>query len=165
MANPRLLRAPRTDLGAFLAKAGSAIKRRSLVFVVSDFVGVPGWDRALGVLNRRHETLGVRLVDPMDQAMPDLGLLPFEDAESGEQLFVDTGDRRFRKRFAEAAQASETALMEGFVGAGCDVLELSTGDDLVDAIRRFADLRKGMRAAASGGGMPTHLTPAMEAAP
>jgi uncharacterized protein (DUF58 family) len=157
LSNPRLLRAPKTDIGQFLAKAGGVIKRRSLVFVVSDFVSAAGWERGLAWLNRRHEVLAVRLIDPMDGAMPDIGLLPFEDAETGEQLFVDTGDRGFRRRFAAVAEAHEAAVFEAFSAAGSDVLELSTGDDLVDAIRRFADLRKGRRGV---GAMPEHLVPA-----
>ena len=160
MANPRLLRAPKTDIGTFLGKALGAIKRRSLVFVVSDFVSAPGWEKGLSMLTRRHELLAVRLVDPLDNALPDIGMLPFEDAESGEQVFVDTGDRGFRQRFVAAAQRHEDALFGAYAAAGCDVLELSTGDDLVDAILRFVDLRKTHRTLSSGGTVPPHLAPA-----
>jgi uncharacterized protein (DUF58 family) len=164
MANPRLLRAPQTDIGVFLNKAMGAIRRRSLLFVLSDFISAPGWERGLAMLTRRHELLAVRLIDPLDTALPDIGLLPFEDAESGEQLFVDTGDRRFRARFAAAAQAHEAALFDAYSRAGCDVLELSTGDDLVDAIRRFADLRKAQSTLSGGGLVPEHLTSGLRAA-
>jgi uncharacterized protein (DUF58 family) len=160
MANPRLLRAPKTDIGTFLGKALGAIKRRSILFVLSDFVSAPGWEKGLSMLTRRHELLAVRLIDPLDNALPDIGMLPFEDAESGEQVFVDTGDRGFRQRFVAAAQQHEDALFSAYAAAGCDVLELSTGDDLVDAIRRFADLRKAQRALSGGGTVPAHLTPA-----
>src|SRR5262249_42727691 len=128
LRNPRLLRTPRTDLTTLLNRASGIVKRRSLVFVVSDFIGVPRWERALGMLARRHEVLAVRLIDPLDVALPDLGMLPFEDAETGEQLFVDTGDPLFRKRFVAEAERQEAALFEAFGMAGCDVLELSTGD-------------------------------------
>ncbi len=80
-----------------------------------------------------------------------------------------TGDRRFRARFAAAAQQHEDALFEAYAKAGCDVLELSTSDDLVEAIRRFADLRKAQRTLSGGGLVPEHLTsglrPAEAAAP
>ena len=112
------------------------------------------------MLTRRHELLAVRLVDPLDNALPDIGMLPFEDAESGEQVFVDTSDRKFRERFVAAAQQHEDALFAAYGAAGCDVLELSTGDDLVDAIRRFADLRKAQRTLSGGGTVPAHLAPA-----
>ncbi len=150
MANPRLLRAPKTDIGLFLNRALGAIKRRSLLFVISDFVSAPGWERGLSMLTRRHEMLAVRLIDPLDTVLPDLGILPFEDAESGEQLFVDTSDRGFRQRFRAEEERNEAALFAAYAAAGCDVLELSTGDDLVDAIRRFADLRKAQRTPGGG---------------
>jgi uncharacterized protein (DUF58 family) len=163
ISNPRLLRAPRTDLGVFLTKTLGVLKRRSLVFAISDFVSAPGWERPLSMLARRHELLAVRLIDPLDTMLPDVGVLPFEDSESGEQVFVDTGDRRFRARFLAEAQRNEDHLFAGYAAAGCDVLELSTGDDLVDAIRRFADLRKAQRALSGGGSMPGHLGGAVAA--
>ncbi|HTJ58482.1 MAG TPA: DUF58 domain-containing protein [Devosiaceae bacterium] len=149
-SRPRLLRAPQTDLGAFLWRSAQAIKRRSLVFVISDFISKPGWQKALSLVGRRHEAVAVRLVDPLDMALPDLGLLSFQDSETGEQLFVDTTDKRFRRRFVAEAERTEEALMAALADAGLDVLELSTGDDLADAILRFADLRK-MQARVSGG--------------
>src|SRR5690349_20332631 len=102
--------------------------------------------------------LAVRLYDPLEMDLPDLGMVVVQDAETGEQLFVDTHDRRFRKRFALLAEEREKRLRAAFVNAGVDALELSTGDDLVDSILRFADLRKQRsRLAAGGGALPTHL--------
>jgi uncharacterized protein (DUF58 family) len=69
----------------------------------------------------------------------------FQDAETGEQVFVDTHDGRFRKRFMDAAEKREAAVRESLVNAGVDALELSTGADLVDTVMRFADLRKRKR--------------------
>jgi uncharacterized protein (DUF58 family) len=155
--NPRLLHTPRTDISQFIGRAFTALKRRSLVFVVSDFISAPGWDKALLALTRRHEVLAVRLIDPVDGAMPDVGMLQFEDAETGETVFVDTGDAGFRRRYEDAAEQNEAALLEAFTAAGTDALELSTEDDLVDAIRRFADLKKMQRALNSGVAMPAHL--------
>jgi uncharacterized protein (DUF58 family) len=142
LAFPRLLRAPQTDLGAFLKRAMSSIKRRSVVFVVSDFISVAGWEAAVSALNQRHEALAVRIVDPLEMALPDIGLLAFQDAESGEQVFVDTTDRGFRRRFATEAGQWEEKMASAFARAGMDVLELSTEDDLLDAVLRFAGMRK-----------------------
>lgn len=153
ISQPRLLRAPATDLGAFLGRVQSIVRRRSLVFVVSDFISSPGWERPLFALQTRNETIAVRLTDPMDTALPGIGMTVFEDAETGEQLFVDTGDIGFRRRFAAAAEAREAMLMDAFGQAGADVLELSTADDLVDAILRFSDLRR-TSARATGSAMP-----------
>ena len=79
----------------FLQRRRSAmIPRRSLVFVVSDFISAPGWDEPLALLAQRHEVLAVRLYDPLEMELPDLGMVVVQDAETGEQLFVDTHDRR-----------------------------------------------------------------------
>ena len=99
----------------------------------------------------------MRLYDPLEMDLPDLGLLMMSDAETGEQLFVDTHDRAFRKRFAAVAERHEKELRSAFSQAGVDALELSTNDDLVDAILRFADLRKRRSRLAAGGSLPQHL--------
>ncbi len=139
---PRLRRSPQTDLAVLLASAFHAIRRRSLVFVVSDFFSIPGWGRPLGLLSRRHEVLAVRLLDPRETALPDIGPAFFEDAETGEQLYFDTHHAGFRRRFLEAAARRERDLAEAFRSAGVEVLTLLTEEDLVRAILRFAMLRR-----------------------
>ena len=146
-----------TDLGQLLAAGAHMMQRRSLVFVVSDFYSLPGWEKRLGQLAQRHEIVAVRLHDPLEASLPDLGMLVVQDAETGEQVFVDTHDRGFRKRFTAAAERRERALRAAFRESGVDALELSTDDDLIDAIRRFADLRKRRSRLAAGGSMPKHL--------
>jgi uncharacterized protein (DUF58 family) len=139
-----------------LQTAFALVKRRSLVFVVSDFVTRPGWEEALAHLAQRHEVIAVRLYDPLEMELPDLGLVTIQDAETGEQVLVDTHDRRFRKRFAFIAEQREKALRAAFRQAGVDALELSTGDELIDAVLRFADLRK-RRSQLASGSLPSHL--------
>jgi uncharacterized protein (DUF58 family) len=117
---------------------------------VSDFISEPGWEKPLGQLAQRHEVVAVRLLDPLELELPDLGLIPIRDAETGEQLLVDTHDPGFRKRFARIAAQREAELRQTLARAGVDTLELATDDDLVDAIMRFADLRK-RRSRLSGG--------------
>jgi uncharacterized protein (DUF58 family) len=146
-----------TDLGQLLRTAYTMAPRRSLMFVVSDFISAPGWAEPLAHLAQRHDVVAVRLYDPLEMELPDLGMLVVQDAETGEQLFVDTHDRGFRRRFEAAAKARETELRAAFGNAGVDALELSTHDDLVDAILRFADLRKRRTQLATGGGLPPHL--------
>lgn len=131
-----------TDLGRFLRDAVGVLPRRSLVFVVSDFISEPGWGEALGRLSQRHEVVAVRLYDPLEFSLPDLGLVVMQDAETGEQLLVDTHDRGFRKRFQAAAAKREAMLQEAFAHAGIDVLELATDDDLFDSVLRFVELRR-----------------------
>jgi uncharacterized protein (DUF58 family) len=147
LGQPRLDGAPPTDLKPLLDAANQAIKRRSLVVIVSDFISEPGWDRSLELLQRRHEVLAVRLVDPRETELPDVGPIIMEDAETGEQLYVDTGDAQFRRRFKEAADLREKQINEAFRRAGVEAVSLSTDDDLVRAIVRMAMLRRRRRTA------------------
>jgi uncharacterized protein (DUF58 family) len=155
-ARPQLARSSGTRLEDLLHSGFSIVKRRSLVFVVSDFISAPGWAKPLALLSRRHEVIAVRVYDPLEMELPDIGLFVMQDAETGEQLFIDTHDRGFRKRFAVLAQRRETELRAAFRDAGVDALELATDDELADAILRFADLRK-RRTQLARGTLPAHL--------
>lgn len=138
---PRLPAASFTDLSLLLTAALNGIKQRSLLFVVSDFISAPGWERSLKLLSRRHEVLAIRLWDPWEQELPDVGLLVLQDAETGEQVTVDTSDRRFREAYKMLTHQRETELAQMFRCAGVEPLSLSTQEDLVQAIVRFAMLR------------------------
>jgi uncharacterized protein (DUF58 family) len=131
-----------TSLAELLKTAAGLITRRSLVFVVSDFISQPGWQDALARLARRHEVVAVRLWDPMEMALPDVGLVTVEDAETGEQLFIDASDPAFRERYAAIAEQQEAELMAGLSRSGADVVELATDDDLLQALLRLSDLRR-----------------------
>ena len=146
-----------TDLAVLLETALSVLKRRSVVFVVSDFVSPAGWVAPLRQLVARHEVLAVRLFDPLELALPDVGLLVMQDAETGEQLVVDTHDGGFRERFVAAAEERDATTRAMLRQAGVDTLELATDDDLVEAIVRFSDLRRRRSQLAAGGGLPAHL--------
>ena len=143
---PKLPHAPLTDLTKLLTAAYNAIKRRSLIFVISDFISAPGWDKPLNLLSRRHEVLCVRLTDPRETDLPDIGVVVMEDAETGQQLYIDTHDRKFRERFRQAAERRDEELNGAFHRAGVDTLPLSTEDDLVRSIVRFAAMRKQRKA-------------------
>jgi uncharacterized protein (DUF58 family) len=156
LARPVPAGAAATDLRELFEAALRVLKRRCLVFVISDFISAPGWAEPLTLLARRHEVVAVRLFDPLEMELPDLGLLAIRDSETGEQVWVDTHDRRFRRRFAAAAERRERELRAAFQRAGVDALELSTEDDIVDAIMRFAELRKQRRRWAQGK-LPGHL--------
>ena len=143
-----------TNLRDLLIAGQRIVRRRSSVFVISDFISAPGWEAALAQLSMRHEVTAVRLFDPLEMDLPDLGLVTMRDAETGEQIVVDTHDRGFRERFAAAAQRREAALLEALARAGVDTLELATNGDLMDAILRFADLRKQRSRLANWSGKP-----------
>ena len=146
---PRLTRAPQTDLSVLLESALRVIGRRSLLFVISDFLSVTGWDKPLTMLTHTHEILAVKLSDPRESELPDVGAIVFEDAETGEQLFLDTHDHGFRKRFAEAARRRREDLDRLLARRGVEMLPLSTEGDMARDIVRFAIEHAQRRAAPS----------------
>ena len=152
-----------TVLADLLKAADGILRRRSLVFVVSDFISAPGWEQALARLARRHEVVAVRVFDPAEMELPDVGLATVEDAETGEQLLIDAGDPAFRERYAAIAQQHEEALLQGLLKSGADALELATDDDLLDALLRFADLRRQRARLKVPGRFPAHFKRAVAA--
>jgi uncharacterized protein (DUF58 family) len=145
-----------TDLKALLTTAQPIIKHRSVFLLVSDFITTPGWGRSLADLSRRHDVVAFRLSDPMESRLPDIGVVVMQDAETGEQLLVDTHDRAFRKRYAQAAEAREAQLRTALADAGVDCLELTTEEPIDEALVRFTHLRKRRRQLGSGA-LPRHL--------
>src|SRR5829696_1541959 len=99
-----------TDLTGVLESAVGGIRRRSLVVVVSDFITAPGWERPLLRLTERHEVVAIRLLDPREYELPDAGVIVVQDAETGEQLVVDSSDAEFRRRLREAGEHREAEL-------------------------------------------------------
>ena len=126
-----------------LLNAGAvAARRRALIFVVSDFLAGSGWETSMRRLNTRHEVIGIRVVDSQESTLPDAGLVVVQDAETGEQMTVDTGDVAFRERFHAAAAAREAALKATATRAGIDLFPISTEDDLSTSLLRMAATRK-----------------------
>ena len=131
-----------TRLHELLHSVAGQVRRRSMVLVVSDFFTDTGWEKPLGQLAMRHDVVAVRLVDPLEQSLPDLGMIPVQDAETGDVLMVDTHDAGFRRRFAQLAAKREDTLRATLARAGVDTLELSTADPMLDALLRFMDMRR-----------------------
>lgn len=144
-----------TRLDDLLRGAALNLRQRSTVFVVSDFISEPGWEQALGALSQHHDVVAVRLLDPLELSLPDMGLVNLRDAETGEELLVDTHDSGFRQRFARIAAQREASLRESLTHTGVDTLELSTDDDLATAVLRYLDLRR--RRQSLRAGLPRHL--------
>jgi uncharacterized protein (DUF58 family) len=152
-ARPAAAAAGATRLADLIDRARPSIRRRSTVFVVSDFISEAGWEAPLSRLAQRHDVVAVRLYDPLEMTLPELGLVLMQDAETGEQLFVDTGARGFRERFEAAAQRREAELRSALARAGVDTLELATDADLADAILAFVDARR-QRSRMAAGALP-----------
>lgn len=131
-----------TTLAPMLTAAAGIIQRRSLVFVVSDFLSDPGWDVALRRLATRHDIVAIRIVDPQEEALPNAGLVVVQDAETGEQMTVDTANPRFRQRFIDAAEEREATIAATAARAGVDLFDISTSDDLARSLLAMVEKRK-----------------------
>ncbi|MFI7640035.1 DUF58 domain-containing protein [Nonomuraea sp. NPDC049400] len=123
-----------TDLAEMLDAAGRLARRRALIVVLSDFIGEGDWERSLQRLARRHEVVALRIVDTADDVLPEAGLIVVEDAETGEQLVVDSADPLLRVRFREAVDARDARLTAGMRRAGVPVHRIDTDRDLAEAL-------------------------------
>jgi uncharacterized protein (DUF58 family) len=131
-----------TDLAAMLHLAAATARRRALVFVISDFFGDGDWVSGLTRLGQRHEVVAIRIVDPAELDLPDLGLVLVEDAETGEQLLADTSDPLFRERLAAEVAARERAVAQGIRRAAVTGYRIRTDHDLVRALIGMVRLAK-----------------------
>ncbi len=122
-----------TDLAAMLDTVAS-LARRCLVVVISDFIGTGEWERPLIRLAHRNDVVALRVVDGADDALPEVGLIVVEDAETGEQLLVDSGDPWFRARFRDGVDEREAGLRSGMRRAGVPLHRVDTGSDLVETL-------------------------------
>ncbi|MBF8184525.1 DUF58 domain-containing protein [Nonomuraea sp. K274] len=123
-----------TDLAEMLDAAGRLARRRALIVVLSDFIGDGDWERSLQRLARRHEVVALRIVDTADDVLPEAGLIVVEDAETGEQLVVDSADPLLRVRFRAAVDARDARLTAGMRRAGVPVHRIDTDRDLAEAL-------------------------------
>jgi uncharacterized protein (DUF58 family) len=134
-----------TDLAGALRAVGGMARRRSLVVVVCDLLTAPGWQRELALLGRRHDLVVIQIVDRREFDLPAVGAIYVEDAETGEQIFVDTDDQDFRARLRQMAGARQAELAAAVRSAGTDLFPVATDEDLVRALARIAELRRRRR--------------------
>ncbi|MEX5635184.1 DUF58 domain-containing protein [Parafrankia sp. FMc2] len=123
-----------TDVAAMLAGTARLARRRSLVVVISDFIGTGEWDRPLLQLAHRHDVVALRVVDPADDDLPDAGLVLVEDAETGEQILIDSSDPLLRSRLGDAVAEREADLAAGMRRAGVPLHRIDTGRDLLSSL-------------------------------
>jgi uncharacterized protein (DUF58 family) len=123
-----------TDLHAGLEALVRVSRRRSIAFVVSDFYDTD-YERALALASAKHDVVPVVLVDPRDEALPDVGLASFEDLESGQSIVVDTGDPRVRAWYAAAMRKIAQSRRTMFHKLGLDSVEIETGGSFVRPLR------------------------------
>jgi uncharacterized protein (DUF58 family) len=123
-----------TNLAAMLDAVDKLASRRALVVVISDFIGDGDWGRSLLRLVPRHEVVALRIVDAADDELPDVGLAVIEDAETGEQLVVDSGDPLLRARLRAGVEERDARLDAGMRRAGVPMHRIGTDADLATAL-------------------------------
>ncbi len=132
---------PGTNLRAGLDFVSRVLRRRAIVFLLSDFHDT-GFVKALRRAARRHDLIAVCQGDPLEERLPSVGLLEVQDAETGQTLLIDTSDAAFPAAFAGGAQARRAAVRQLVNAAGADWLDVSTDGSHLDALLRFFRLRE-----------------------
>lgn len=126
----------RTAMTPAIEYLGRVLGRRSVIFLISDFLD-DGYEAALQTLARRHEVIALTLIDPLDEVLPDLGLIEMEDVERGGRLLVDTGDARTRESYAERARARALRRQDTLARAGVDEIAIRLDRDAVDPVSAY----------------------------
>ncbi len=127
-----------TDIKMALEKVNQMLKRRSIIFLVSDFLADPqSYQKALAITNRRHDVIAVDLHDPMESDLKDVGLLTLEDPETGEIAWVDTGSRTWREAFHQRVLQLENGKSRVLRRANVDHITIGTDEDYTAPLTTF----------------------------
>ncbi|HET7422836.1 MAG TPA: DUF58 domain-containing protein [Gemmatimonadales bacterium] len=132
-----------TDLARALTELEPVLRRRAVIFLLSDFLAA-GYGPALARLARRHDVIGVQVADPRERELPDVGLVTLWDPETGAWRIVNTGDALVRRRFRDRAETWDRELIGTFSESGADLLRLETGEPYADALIAFFRRRERM---------------------
>jgi uncharacterized protein (DUF58 family) len=131
-----------TDIKMALDTVNQLLKRRSIVFLVSDFIDDPEYySKPLAMTNRKHDVIAIDLHDPLEAEIADVGVLALEDAESGELVWLDTSDPAWRQLFARHTSRFETAKRRTLASAGVDRVAIRTDQDYAKALTIFFQKR------------------------
>jgi uncharacterized protein (DUF58 family) len=130
-----------TDPTLALDYLNKIVTRRAVVFFISDFQA-PDFSHALAVSGRRHDFIAIQIQDEREEVLPNIGIITLEDAETGEQIEINTGDRATRRRFSEEADEQRTALWRTLRRNNVDAIALRTGQDYLPALRTFFKQRE-----------------------
>ena len=133
-----------TRIGEAVDEITRVVRKRSVLFVVSDFMDT-GWERSLSVARGRHDVIPVVVRDAAEESLPAVGLIELEDPETGETVAVDTSDRGVRARFAAAAAEERAALQQSFRRMRMDAVEVQTGGDFVKPLAEVFRRREARR--------------------
>jgi uncharacterized protein (DUF58 family) len=122
-----------TDIGQALRYMTNMIKKRSIAFVISDFMS-DGFEDALKIANRKHDMIALRVYDKRESELPDIGLVQMMDAETGKRIWLDTSDTSLRRSYAEKWKEREANLSVSFAKCGVDQARISTEQSYVQPL-------------------------------
>ena len=130
----------KTSINSALEYLGKVLKKRAVVFLISDFMDT-GYEKLLGILNKRHDIVGISISDPREKDMPDIGLVKFEDAETGGILYLDTADDLLNKELAKKRSDLLDNRSKAFRSIGLDSINISTDKPYIDPLIIFFRMR------------------------
>lgn len=131
-----------TDIKHALDSVNRLLKRRSIVFLVSDFIAQPdSYRKELSITNRRHDVIAVDLSDPMEDGIANVGLLAVEDPESGEIVWVDTSNQKWQQAFSQRVSHLKDGKQQTFVNASVDHIAIGTAEDYTVPLTTFFERR------------------------
>ena len=133
-----------TDIGGALEYLNSVVKKRAIVFLISDLID-EGYEKAARIVGRKHDLIALHLTDPREHLLPDLGLIRLHDAEKGTPLWVDSSSERVRRRLESGFREWQAAVKSQFQRSGVDYLPLSTDRDYVRPLIQFFKQRERRR--------------------
>ena len=123
-----------TDIEQALEYMTNSIKKRCTCFVISDFIDEHDFAHALAIANRKHDVVALRVYDPRENQLPPVGMMYLRDAETGEQMWVDTSDKKLREAYEKYAFVREKELDAIFKRSGVDVANIRSDEDYVRAL-------------------------------
>ncbi len=130
----------KTSINSALEYMGKVLKKRSVIFLISDFMD-SNYERLLGILNKRHDIIGISISDPREKDLTDIGLVKFEDAETGEVLFLDTGDDLLKKELTKRRSSFIGTRNKAFKSMGLDSIEIATDKPYIEPLVLFFKAR------------------------
>ncbi len=130
----------RTNLREAFAYTARILKKRSVVFILSDFMD-DGWEAPLSILRKKHDVIAIQIVDDAELTLPDAGLLHLRDAETGREMVINSSSPRLRSRYAKVTAAMQAGLKETLRHLQVELIVIRSGDSYIDALRNFFETR------------------------
>ncbi|MCV0366210.1 MAG: DUF58 domain-containing protein [Nitrosopumilus sp.] len=127
----------KTNLKKPLERVSQTIKRKSIIFVISDFIDNSDYLKPLKILRKHHDVVALRIIDPREKEIPDVGLIELEDEESGEQILVDTSDEDFRASYRRLVTENDLKFLTNMMKNKVDAISLLTDQDYSIPLKKF----------------------------